>query len=645
MGFTPSNTYDDDFEYKTLQYSPSKTRDIKDYLDMVNFEKHTGFSSETIVGDNGMLPRQVGEFRSYYQQPFIYFNKLFQIFQEKAEEISGYDFILDSSWFGNENPYWRLLAMTLNKIDVNKEKTSQTAENVYNMTTMMPNNKHVYHNTGDPATMEYTTPFITPYVQQQIISEDTSISCSFDVSLGDRYFNMDPSSGGMTFSCTIPAGINIGVSEDSRDTNRLVAENGMIIDVIVAYGQADSSTGIVNPSTAQMKFIVLDDTSTVIPVTSKNVNYVRLGTLPSYEQQAVYNFELPVNIYIPSKKNNTNINRFKIYIQYRWFLNDFPIGNPHWIQPVVFCLGPANAKIVNLKYIPRSHYLFTLSDLWDNEHTIFDVVLRYCKMFRILIEVDHINKKIYFRQQKKYFENYTVEDWTDKLDMSKQWKMTPIQWDAKYINFNYEDNDSKLGSDYREKNGVNYGDYKLKTAYNFNDETNDLFEKCYSPMINTDNVLSFKTLFQDTEIVYSFSNTEEFVYSKDDEGKYIQNFGTFYFYSGLKNFDTTPSLRFVDTRISDDTDLQIGTNTYCYQDGINERATDKYLALQNYAMRNWKNYLSLFNKPAAYYTKTNHFSNSVSIYEAIWKKYIEERYNIQNKLLIAYFNLSPRDFA
>jgi len=264
-------------------------------------------------------------------------------------------------------------------------------------------------------------------------------------------------------------------------------------------------------------------------------------------------------------------------------------------------------------------------------------------MFRIFIYTDYLEKKLYFRQQKQFFTNYTIEDWSNKLDMSKLWKLEPVHWDYKYINFNYEDTDNKLGSDYLEKYGINYGDCKLKTDYNFNNDTKDLFEHCQMSIINTDNVLSFLNLFTYRKIIYSYSNSEEFVYSKDEDHKYVKNFGAFYFYGGLKNFDDTSTLRLMPARISDDTDLQIATNTYCYQDGIAERSTDKYMSLNNYTYVRSRNYLSLFNKPMEFYTARDHFSNSISIYDAFWSRYINERYNVQNKKLTAYFKLTPRD--
>ena len=69
------------------------------------FTEDTGVEPKTVI-PNGLLPREYGEYRSYLQLPYIYWNKLFKIFQSKAESVTGYQFELDNTWFTSTNPYW-----------------------------------------------------------------------------------------------------------------------------------------------------------------------------------------------------------------------------------------------------------------------------------------------------------------------------------------------------------------------------------------------------------------------------------------------------------------------------------------------------------------------------------------------------------
>jgi len=84
--------------------------------------------------------------------------------------------------------------------------------------------------------------------------------------------------------------------------------------------------------------------------------------------------------------------------------------------------------------------------------------------------------------------------------------------------FNYDNNDSKLYKDYKTKYGINYGEYRLVTDYNFNNETTKLFDKVTPSIVNTDNVLSWTNINDNHKIVYSFPN-EIYVYNKDKENK------------------------------------------------------------------------------------------------------------------------------
>ena len=70
----------------------------------------TGTSPDSVI-PNGLLPREIGEYRSYLQIPFIYWNKFFQMFNKKVTEITGYNIQLDDTWFNSSNPYYGNLVM------------------------------------------------------------------------------------------------------------------------------------------------------------------------------------------------------------------------------------------------------------------------------------------------------------------------------------------------------------------------------------------------------------------------------------------------------------------------------------------------------------------------------------------------------
>lgn len=60
-------------------------------------------------------------------------------------------------------------------------------------------------------------------------------------------------------------------------------------------------------------------------------------------------------------------------------------------------------------------------------------------MFGIMIYTDEQNKRLVFRQRANYFETKYLEDWTDKLDMTKDFVIQPVIADSKYLLFNHDE--------------------------------------------------------------------------------------------------------------------------------------------------------------------------------------------------------------
>jgi hypothetical protein len=112
-----------------VQLDSGHSKKFEDILNETSDFTKQNISASSIVGD-GILPRSYGEYRSYYQLPYIYFNKLFQIFQTKAEEVTGYKIKLDGSWFSSYNPYWSKLVYMLHPFNI---KNGETYDNYYTL--------------------------------------------------------------------------------------------------------------------------------------------------------------------------------------------------------------------------------------------------------------------------------------------------------------------------------------------------------------------------------------------------------------------------------------------------------------------------------------------------------------------------------
>lgn len=611
IGFAPNNAFSEEFDYKTVQMSTASSQLFTDVLGET-FTTNTGAEPDTAIPD-GMLPREFGEYRSYLQLPWIYFNKLFQVFQDKAESVTGYQFKLDSDWFNTSNPYWYNLVYMLKPFDL---KGEEKVTNRYD-------NSNYSINWGGTAASGWTTqqtttisfnPSSTEIVP--IVDYTTNIinlSDDYDVLINTEY-ELELNQNRYQDLRIYPLnGINYQIRVTDVNGNVLDKIDGLIIDNDYPYSTAGYTT------------------------------VLRCGQAGN-----VWKFYPQVSMLLSKGKYGSQV---KLEFAAKWLNSNPPfVYNGSAFFPEYTISLYMNRGINNIKFNAevvrnshRSYSYFTLNSLWNKDFNLFNEILKYCKMYRICISVDEYNKVISFMPYNKYFTGYSVVDWTDKVDKSKGFTITPITFDNKYVLFNYEDSDTELGKSYKEKYGVNYGDYKLSTAYNFNNNTTELFEDVTPSIVNTDNVLSWTNLKNNNTIKYSFP-AEISIYNKDKDKKQVDIFGAYFFHNGRATFSTESALYMRPVYITDDTIYQNASNGYFFiAANIESGSRSRVYYYPKLDIVNGNN-LCIFNVPKDNYTYINNYSGKASIYSNFWKKYLEEKYNIQNKKITCYMMLKPTDY-
>jgi len=95
--------------------------------------------------------------------------------------------------------------------------------------------------------------------------------------------------------------------------------------------------------------------------------------------------------------------------------------------------------------------------------------------------------------------------------------------------------------------------------------------------------------------------------------------------------------------ITDDTVIQVVNAIYYY---AGRNVQDVYeISRYNCLSSVYEDKLCLFNKPKKNYTYNySIFNNTYSIYDLYWKNYLDERYNIQNKIVTCYLTITPKDW-
>ena len=621
IGFAPNNSFDNGFDYKTFQTTSSKFETFTNVLEKGNFEEMTGASPDNAI-PNGLLPREIGEYRSYLQIPFIYWNKFFQMFNKKVKELTGYTIELDDSWFNSSNPYY------------------------YNLVMMAA---RPYDNQSDDV-------YTNGYYFRILGGTDLRWGSTWNVNR-DGYLGI--STNASDKSETYPL---LNSSTFTVTTNEKVQLSPIKLVMQVPANFVNSKRQTVNwktDKTLQIKKDIINaDTNAIIDTTyayygpSVTQSY-NTFTVPaeSYEINASFN---GWDIILPAQTITKNIGsathlKIKFTARFNAAVDDTPWeSNGSTYNPgssKISSLYPYNVmNAVSISFPVTTGTKITFNDLWNNEFSPFSEIIKYCKIFRIAISVDDANKTIKYTRQNTYFNSYGILDWTDKIDFSKDYIIKPVSFENKYVLFNYEKSDLKGQEDYQKRFGYNYGEKVLNTNYNFNNETKNLFEKqkVYTSINNSDNVLSWTSLYNNKQIVYTNSG-ELFVLCKDKDDKYKKQFGNYFFFQGLASFSTQSPMRSV--VITDDSDLQIDNNIRCYGQTWNYTNVSTYPKLTTIYDDNGQKKLCIFNKPSMSYSTAQDFTNAKGIYDLFWKNYLDERYSIQNKMMTCYLRLSQTDFV
>lgn len=686
VGFFPNNSKNKNFDYKSVNTYDGSTSAITSFADILattEFETKNNISPSEAIPD-GLLPREIGEYRSYLQHPFIYWHQLFYIFKNKFEQISDYKINLDPYWFNRQNPYWSKIILTLKQLNNDSESelpmvyntklesatTKPEVWNTYNSSVINADNTkfdvfwqnkertirwllEIYkypneHNTNDIYINNTTKPTILK------LSEGPTINSTFNfyISFYSRYVIVGRNGVRCTNTFIHPREyMNLSLIFNYIDlsTNQLISSKTQNYVVVGPNSKIDNIPNNATKIETGYSFIKngLDFSNMTLEQGLNTINQIKVPIYISkkFADDLGSDVDLSnvgVQIYVDANWDNdsnyilisgTNARYFPVWLDTVSVNDEITEGNNTYIKPTF---------PINYFKNKRSGANINLEDLWFGGN-VFEEILKYCKMYKILINVDEQNKTIDFLQSKSYFKKYNILDWTDKLDLSKDFNIQPISFQNKYVLFNYEDDESDLNKEYKTKFGVNYGEKKINTNYLFNEETKDLFSKIKTSINTTPYVNSWENLFTENKIIYLFPS--EIYVADGNNNEAIDISGKYFFYNRLESFDSSPTLNLRNVCVTDDTEFQKINNLYCYSQRFSSGYyydVDKYPLCTTVEGDN----CCLFNIPSTVYTSDKTlFDNKTDIYTNFWQKYLDERYNTNNKIVTCYLDIKPFDFC
>lgn len=635
---------------------------------------------------------QIRDLRSYKQRPALKLDKFISAICN-PENNGGYDIELDSDFFNTNNPYFSKSYILLPTFSTNYiENENQTSE------TQLIKVPPFDYSVGYPDVSET---FYLGVNNNDIFNYN---SATYEVDLATLSINQYSMSLSFNFSVKFVP-----------ETNLEIANNADIL--YNGYYVKNAPYPIWGNNAVAISINILDENSNIIAN-----NYATLNSLVNIIYTPANNvfkgyFKKIENgdfYYFSENGNNTfNISledikvSNKLYIQIIAHFNDVARGlnvsqnityneyiNNSVLGNAIIELDTSN---ITLKYNDNlgSGSLITKDKLLKNENTPLDYLLSFTKMFNLNYEYDSQNpKKIKILSKNNYFNNNVI-DINNLIDYSQEMKIQPLLFSSKFLRLKYdEDEENYLIKKYNNDYGVSYGQKRLKTGYNFNNETNDILsDNIYENVIQlTDNSVYYRNFFNSNyyncppflvdNLKYELFNGDNST-SIDISGANIIDLTktTEYTRNGYDLFDK-PAFFTIENNIKNLSDISnslilFDGNVhlldsdgrqipYQLSDDVNEmyklnggpcflfcenskNAAGSTIAIKLNYLPHFSRYISEnnvikysydFEQPLELYVQDLNYDNTSTIYHKFWESYLTDQFNVNNKKITCYVNLS-----
>lgn len=603
--------------------------DATAYVDALDFES---------ILPNGLSEHQLRQFRSYEQKPFIYFHALMTLFRNKCKELTDYEITLDPTWFSANNPYYANMCYMLDYL------SSKASKSQFN---------------SIPFTGQTERLFAAEY--PSILDVEYCATATYNITDNDVKNSsatvLDPFT--IAVKTVIPKNPN---HDPSKCKIKLLKSTEVLVDVKITIdgstvhryfwggtGTIGKTDEIINPNSLRYNnnnFIKMfeetkydSETDTLI-----GMSYITVPTISFPTNAASLEVSFTTSLYTKTDKNDMTISSCYYYNGDEFEL--IPITLRSDVQTVMF---PNTTYRKNW----RNSTTCALKNLYTKDEPLFNVILQYTKMMGLVWNVDYQNKKINILTKSSYFKDYSIVDWTDKVDKSKGMTIEPISFNSKYVTFNYQELKGHRYSGYKEKYGVNYGEKKMRTKYSFDTKEEKLYkEKIYPSSISTKSFSTINTLTQWNGLSTLTTTDSEinFIDCEDEKQEKAISVNNWYFRCDnyVVDDEVNPYV------ITDVSPIEIAQDKYFWLDKVvaafyGVATTPAKLPRFSPVYRSTLNgdYVGcLFNCPNEDYTADGQLANAQHnyIYDLCWSDYINERYSSNNKKLTCYIALSPIDF-
>lgn len=608
-----------------------------------------------------------GEYRSYYQKPTIKFSALFEAIKTKSQSL-GYEIEEDPDFFNEDNPYYSKLWLLNNNYSIGDINGSYGFRQEFGDTTqsLSSDNIHITNNEAK----EISGGILREIPKSRFKSTSASSQINAPVVVSDYI----PVKQGASISAKFNVHPIATSYETANYTHYLFKNTALntVLRIVDAAGNVlagGSSYGSATPKTpvSARRFTDLRRNSGNLEIKrpsdkgdgfgkGKNFGY-DYSASGSYnnggnqDNATVWEYEVTLDS-VPSGVNG-------VYIEF------FVSGNTWWRTNsnnvdrqygVAFKVMPGSVISVNnpdeddessaIDNSKRSGSQAVFSDMIGSENSCLDLLLSYCKLFGLILNIDNTTNKIWIGLRENYYSddegNYTLLDWTNKVDRSREFKIEPLAFNFRRGIFKYNELGTKYEELYKSKNSnkilPDYGSfvvdngYKLSNSeYNYLDGT--IFDNC---IIATD----YSSYYAGRGNGYA--DNKELPFLQDNSGSATDING----FIPLFRDDLNQSLN-KPIRITDDTDVMQNNGVICWNNNSDVDYYSEISEIPRYLRTiEYKGevYSLNFSTPNTTYAASENLQNTSSgLYQKFWRSYLNDRMDSNCKILVCYVFLTPTD--
>ena len=688
FGFAPQIIGKSD-QIDTKGYEVYGTGEVTKFADVINQTRNIDYG-DVYVGD-GLDFNQYCEMRTYMTRPYVYVDKLIRLVMEEVnnhpEEYDGYTFNLDDEWLNNENnPYAYDMVYFPGRESIVDDGNSvngfvgwNVQQRYYTATTFVPTvnssslDGYTYSESGNVITVSGDSGASLTINGDGIIFKTQVTNCDGGSSWVDegRWAYYHASDDNMS-QVHIPH-LDIYDGNDNLQYKLYLCDDTLQVmsdDGFLAY------TWYTIPN-AWSRLKALDH-RVVVPTTCSGVNSLngstcnltqtfKFGRISMNTNSFQFKFNVDLIDMSAGKVISPNCG-FSAEAFLHPFKND-KYKNKDWNTNSAFSgyyTNPSQLDITSNTY--RSMSRWTILDILGADFNPFKWLIDYAKKLRLVFDVFYDIKKIYLTGQYLSMLNFDPDNIT--VDYSKPVVIEPIVEKYNKVNFQYKDNESRKGVQYLKNYGVDYGDMDIYTGI---DVSNDVLslnpnkeDGVFIP-VKAD-ALTWTVLNSTYPLKYGNPlYTNRIINTLNKKGE-IQYFPFYAFrWTNARN-PARPNVPFYN--ITDDSPNMRVTGKYTYLDasswagkveGQQDGVDVHYLEWLSFIPQ-FDNYIpkSIYNDEVGDYVTTlcwctfavpaEVYNESVqgvqymmSIYD-LWKGYLNEIFNVNNKKVTCYIRMSYPEF-